>query len=173
MLKKIFNTIKSNDSKLHQETRRKIANHISKTNISRIGRILRLPNDYDVLDSVYRLALYTFNNFPVPTSHIKYIDSHFKQIKSNQRREEIINSIIEQWRMTDDIFGIDLKLRAIEVVYSWGNFSVSEEQYHNIISMIDEVGKGIIRKDPMEYKHYGLTPPDVYDELKKRIPGLK
>ena len=132
---------------------------------------MRLPNNYDVIYALYRLAIYTFNNFEVPKSHYDYITNHIKGIQIGKNQSETVNSILEHWKKVDDIFGIELELRAIEVVYSYGNFPVTNEAY--IITLIDEIRKGINRKEPMEYKHYGLTPPDVYNELIKRIPGLK
>jgi hypothetical protein len=118
-----------------------------------------LPQDESILAQFYKLAIYCFTNFPIPESHQNYIDKHlevdfiqkggkpyfFSRKNATQivSTTEMTSQLISKWQNTKENFSLELELRAVEVLFTWGHFVVTPQQFDLVMSLINSLGRSI------------------------------
>jgi len=103
-----------------------------------------------------KLIHYTFEKFPVPESHLEYIQNNLGInitpsnsmkpsffSKENARHiisvQKINTTLIKKWSNTEEAPAHDLELRAIETLFQYGHFSIDDKQYKSLVNQIESL----------------------------------
>lgn len=142
-----------------EESRKTIANELARLRYEN-SRSFDLPRDQNILAEFYKLAIYCFATFPIPESHLEYIDRHLvvdftdsskskpsffskKNAVQDVPKPEMTRQLIIKWQETRELFSLELPLRAVEVLFTWGHFDLSEEQIKIVYSLIESLRNSI------------------------------
>lgn len=105
-----------------------IARRISETRLilSRIG--LRLPEDQHILKAFENLSVFAISNYPIPKSHADYINKNLKT-DAGRSNKKMIESLKSKHENINEYFDIEIPLRGIESIFSWGKPDIELHDY--------------------------------------------
>jgi len=88
---------------------------------------LEKPDDKPILEAFENLAIFVIENFEIPSSHKEYINENLGIDKSSVN---LVEDLLNTNAKITKHFSIELKLRAIEVYFSFGR--PEEIDTHNL-----------------------------------------